>query len=202
MKLLIAYVVLALGCHKSEKVEATTGSGSSSGAGHTTASAGSTATGSVGSAATGSSGVSVVGSGTATTAPTSSAPSQMSQLAKAVDDFDRWLAPIWRLPDKERFAILCRVAKDLVAKSDALRAMPNTATDWQATVDGLSGYIWAAQKCCVEQPKKLSPVMQAAQDDNNADCIKPLHDSFAEVVKLVPGAPAIDTHANDPVMKK
>jgi hypothetical protein len=177
MKIFIAYLSLVLACHKAEKAAPAPGSGGSALA------------------------VAVAQPPSGSTATGSAVPAPMSELAKAIDDIDRRLAPIWRLSDKERFAAFCAGRKLLLDKSAALITMPNPATDWRSTAEGLSNAVRMADKCCLEQPKDLSPALQAGQDDTNAECIKPIHDDFVAVAKLVPVAPAVDGHANDPVTK-
>src|SRR5262249_29437013 len=147
-------------------------------------------------------GSATVGSGGSATPPPPPATPPMSPLATAIDDFDRRLAPIWKLRGKERFTTLCAVVKVLIDRSFALSRMANAATDWQPTAEGLAMAVRMAHKCCVEQPKGLSKAAQDVQDANNAECIKDVHDDFVEVAKLVPGAPAVDAHANDPLIKE
>ncbi len=57
--------------------------------------------------------------------------------------------------------------------------------------------------CCqdVKDYDKLTGAVKDGADSNHGDCMKPVPDAFAGVVKLVPGAKSFGTHGNDPLMK-
>ncbi|HTR53961.1 MAG TPA: hypothetical protein VMJ10_24870 [Kofleriaceae bacterium] len=173
MKLHVCSLVLiVVGCHKPAE---TTNSGSAAGSG---SGSGSAQAGSPGSA------------GSAGAAPSTSAD---ANVIAALDDYDKILAPIWNLEPKARFAAVCAHYKELNAKALQVRTAASHWTTKSAEVnDAIEGFYANTNSlpmCCD----------QANDDASNDRCIAPVHQSFVDLVKLVPGAKPSDTHAGDAV---
>lgn len=201
-----AVLVLAIGCHKAPQAGGATGSAPvASGAGVTAGSGSAAAAEPAGGSATGptSADDSAAASGSAATA---GAPSP--KLLALVDDFDRWLAPAWKIDVHPRFVALVGMQPTLRAKWESLKALaPPPGVDasaWSQAVDNLGDQIGGLGMCAKDfKPAwyaKASEVMKEAADEGYADCMKGIPDAFAAVVKLVPGAKPPGTHANDPLM--
>lgn len=187
MKLTFCAVLLVVGCHKGNKPTESAGS-----AGSSTTANGSGMT--AGSAAPGSA------SGGSAAAP--STPQGSPQAIAALDELDRWLAPLGKLEIHPRFVAMCGAAKTLGDKATALKPL-GEGQAWADAVDKLSGDIDGFSLCCqdLDDYDKLEPEGKTAADHKHRDCMKPVPESFAAVVALVPGAKPAGTHANDPVMK-
>jgi hypothetical protein len=203
-----ALLVLALGCHKGTNATATTeGSGSSVASGSGSAGGSATATGS-GSTATGSGSV-ATGSGSAATgnggAATGSAAAS-PELVAALDDLDRWLAPVLKLDTHPRIVALAKAQPTLLDKTQKLAAMspPSGVTPdaWSQAVGAFKDQIDGVGLCTQNLAgyDKMSKAAQTSADDGYEECTQRIPETFAAIVKLVPGAPAPGTHANDPAM--
>ena len=131
-------------------------------------------------------------------------PPSLSDAAKALDQFDQMLAPVWKLPNDKLGAAMCDLAKTLQAKADTLKSLaapPGVkADDWKSTIENVSGTMGGVMLDCFNgRPTKMSPEEKTVQDGNDRDAMKAVHDAFAAAVKLVPDAHPIDSHANDPL---
>jgi len=136
------------------------------------------------------------GSSVTTGAPDSVAqtPAPTSELAKAVDEFNKRLASIWALPTKQRFSALCPIAEDLAARAEALGKMQSTSPNWEAAVGELSMALSDTQSACADQAKEtghLNPDQQEVVDYGKAQHVTDVHDDFVATAKLVPGARAV-----------
>lgn len=187
MKLAFCAVLLAVGCHKGNK--ATESSGSAGSAGSATTGSATAGNGSAGSAA-----------GDSPTAGSATAGSAGSaQAVAALDELDRWLAPLAKLDIHPRYVAMCADAQTLAAKAGALKPL-GEGQAWSDAVDKLSGDIDGFSLCCQDLADydKLPPEGKTATDHTDRDCMKPVAASFAAVVALVPGAKPPGTHAGDP----
>lgn len=217
MRRTLCGLVLVLGCHNNERVappkgsptgaaqsgSAETGSGGTAMGGAIAGSAGSatrsatTENTSVGSAAT-------AGSKASTAAANSTADAR-PQVA-ALDDLDRWLAPLYKLPVPQRYKSFCAAGNVIIAKVESLNSLTTPAggdpQSWTNAVDNLANKVNGVRMCCVDvgDYDKLSASMKQVADWNDDDCMKEVPDAFAAVVKLVPGAKPPGTHSNDPLM--
>jgi hypothetical protein len=139
----------------------------------------------------------VPGSGSGSSRPESTASPELLQ---ALDLYDRWLAPIWKLEPGPRFTALCAAVNPLRDQALALRGLappPGVKPEvWTEAVEGMYASTGPIGLCCDQLSKDTDPV----QDANNAECIAGVHARFAAVVALVTGAKPIDTHASDPLM--
>jgi hypothetical protein len=122
----------------------------------------------------------------APTAPAQAAPATGDAL-DALDDFDRWLAPIWKLEGAARIQATCRAQHGLVARATTLQHTPapaHAAADrWQEETTRLATTTGTLDLCCQTR-------------DNS--CLSDLHEVFVGLVALAPGAPPADRHKNDP----
>jgi hypothetical protein len=182
-----ALLVLALGCHKNKAAGTTEGSGSG------------VATGSGSAAETGS-----AGSGSAAMAGSAAAS---PELVAALDDLDRWLAPVLKLDTHPRIVALAKLQPALRDKTEKLAAMspPTGATPeaWSQAVGEFRDQIEGVGMCTQDLAgyDKLSKAAQASADDGYEECTQKIPETFAAVVALVPGAKPAGTHANDPVIE-
>lgn len=221
MKLAWCGLILIAACHgKSLPPAAGTGSAGSAEVAGSAASAGSAApAGNVGQ--TGSAAPAAPAGGAAPTAeaagssaPTAEAaggsaavPPAGPQVA-ALDDLDRWLAPIYKLDVRARYKAMCAAGFTLEKKELALASMGAPAgvdaKAWEDATTLLHGEIGGTRLCCKDDMKaydKFPEALKVAADEGHNDCMKGTPDALAAVIKLVPGAKPFGTHANDPLMK-
>lgn len=124
----------------------------------------------------------------------------------ALDEIDRWIAPLFTLTVSKRYKRFCAAADTIVKKVDALNSLAppsgTSAQRWTEVVDNLAYTVLGVSMCCSDAADydELSEPMKEVADSNNERCMKDVPDAFAAVVKLVPGAKPPGTHANDPVM--
>jgi hypothetical protein len=180
MKQLVCVVLLAIGCHKDP-------GGGSAGAGSQAAGSPNAGSPNAGSPNAGSPNAGS-GPGSANTGSAGTAP-PASEASKSVEDFDRWLAPIWKLPGSDRLAPLCTSLKTLQGKAAAIQQLPapaGAAADrWRDETARLATTMGTLDLCC---------------STHDETCINDVHEVLAAVIALVPGARPIDSHKDDPVM--
>lgn len=204
MKRVLLGVVLVLGCHKKD---ARTGAGSVGSAEVVGSAATSATTDTAGSAAVGSATVVDATQGSATAGSATDGSASAGPQAAAVDTLDRWIAPIYKLAVPDRYRAICRAAVTIRRKADELRVMPPPpgvdAQVWTQANETFADDVGGVGMCCndLADYEKASASEKEVADGQNEACMKPLPASFAALAKLVPGAPAPGTHANDPVMK-
>ncbi|HEX4422546.1 MAG TPA: hypothetical protein VH165_31745 [Kofleriaceae bacterium] len=169
MKQLIWVILLAVGCHK-EGTGAPGPGGQASGASPASATVAQPNGAAPASPA----------------APTQAAPATGDAIA-ALDDFDRWLAPIWKLEGAARIQATCRAQHGLVARATTLQHAPapaHAAADrWQEETTRLATTTGTLDLCCRTR-------------DNS--CLSDLHEVFVGLVALASGVPPADRHKDDP----
>ena len=190
MRLLRTVALVALlACNKSgsKSEPGVAGSAGSAGSASAAGSAGSAA-GSADTAGSAVPPVTIDAAAAGSAAPGAASP----ELAKAIDDADRWLAPIFKLSAKERFKAFCAALPDLTARAAAIQAAPAPAgvSDWATYAESFKSDVGTTDMCC----------KKPTDDASNDDCINGVHESFERLVGMVPGAPAVDAHAGDPLM--
>jgi hypothetical protein len=144
--------------------------------------------------ASGSSGSATAGSGSAATDPA------VASALHAVDDFDRILAPIWKLSSGPRLVATCARFAQLGDKGAALKAAaPSSVPGWSDSAENVSEMASDLRRVCqqypastLSDPKALAGVV----GDFDRQEIGPLHDAFAKLAALLPGGHA-DGHASD-----
>jgi hypothetical protein len=161
-----------------------------------------TGSGSTGSATVGSAG----SAGPAGSAGSAKAGAASPELLKALDEMDRVMAPIFKLEPPARFDAFCAVRAKLAANAQAIAAAPAPpgVADWAAKAKKLENDmsedpLREPEVCCRLAPQGLKGKQRKTQDGINDDCVTPIHESFKQLVASVPGAPAADAHANDPL---
>jgi hypothetical protein len=178
MKQLVCVVLLAIGCHKDP-------GGGSAAAG----SQGAVGANAAGANAAGANAAGANAAGANAAGANAAGAVASSDASKAVDDFDRWLAPIWKLSTNDRLAPLCKSLKTLQAKASTMQKLPAPAAAaadrWKDETTRLSTTMGTLDLCC---------------STHDETCINDVHEVFAAVVALVPGARPIDSHKDDPVM--
>jgi hypothetical protein len=178
MKLLVCLAVIAIGCHKEPRTAAAN-------ADPVSGNAGSAASGLTGSQMAAS--ASGAGGGSAA-APAAAPVAGSSEARKAIDDFDRLLAPIWKLPQKDRLDPLCKTNKALLDKANEIQKLAPpagaVADRWKDEATRLATTVNTLDLCC---------------KGGDETCINEVHDVFAGLVALVPGATPADSHAGDAV---
>jgi hypothetical protein len=152
------------------------------------------------------SGSAVAGSAAEGSASTGSATAASGPQVAALDELDRWIAPIYKLDVPARYKAMCAAASTVREKVKALETIgPPSGVEaqaWSDAVGDLEGAVDGVRMCCQDlgDYEKASPEVKKGADSNHDDCMKPVPDAFMAVVKLVPGAKPAGTHANDPVM--
>lgn len=121
-------------------------------------------------------------------APQTAAPPANPEAKRALDDFDRWLAPVWKQPEDKRLAALCAIKAPLNERAVTLQkvAVAGVAPEqWQGATSQLAESVDALDLCC---------------NGGAAACVDEVHKTFAAAIALVPGAAPIDRHKDDPPM--
>ena len=143
------------------------------------------------------------GSATAGSA-TASGSAATSPQAAALDELDRWLAPLAKLDVRAQLTFMCEAMPVLRDKTTALYAGASpagvAADNWRSTGEALSGSVESVGMCCQSYGFYDKPPKPHGDEDDWRDCMKAYPDAFAAVAKLVPGGKPLGVHANDPVM--
>jgi hypothetical protein len=94
--------------------------------------------------------------------------------------------------------------RDKTEKLAAMSPPPGASADaWSQAVGDFRDQIEGVGMCTQDLAgyDKLSKAAQAAADDGYEECTQKIPETFAAVVKLVPGAKPAGMHAKDPVME-
>jgi hypothetical protein len=113
--------------------------------------------------------------------------------AKAIDELDARFAPLWKASGGEA---VCAATKALTTGARALRGTPapggTNAATWTDAADDVVVGADAITTYCATRDRDATPAADHAS-------LTALHDALGKAIARVPGAPALDAHAADPI---